>query len=382
MHPQISIKVKPNNQITVTSGNFRKKDNPVSQPLQKSLDRVDRYSIAGMALNMGVAREIYERKKSDRKKFSRPPLDIIKKSQRKVKNPLLKTHKPKSFTRNSGQKIRESGAAMSIACGGDNKKCMEVTLTLPANHPEAFAALSRDSDYAINRLFQPIRRHWGKDSLWFFVWEYQKRGALHLHIALYNKNYYELLETCKKLQIQWHDILVSIGQRQNTCMFSQRNLRKCTIRENHQSHIAPIEKDIACYFSKYAGKEESKNNWYCQKYPVSRFWGSSRTIKNIIKENSFEFCWDYFANENEQSKKFEMIVQNILEKLNIVSVSSYSFCVSLKGKHRINHYKDGKKVISFNKDLCVAQGERFVIYVDSRDFKKALDLSIQESNVF
>lgn len=380
--PQINIKLRCNNQITLTQGNYRARANEVGKGVQYYHDKIDKRKLSA-AVNAQKADTVgYRSLAESRKALPLPPLDIIKKSQRSKKNPRLKQHKPKSFSRFAGQRLRESGAAMSIACKGNHQKCREVTLTLPANHSKAFEAIARESDYAINRLFQPIRREWGKEALWFFVWEYQKRGALHIHVAIYNQDEKECKRMAEKLIAQWHEVLLSIGERQGVCMFSQKRMDRCTIRQNHQNHTAPIEKDVACYFAKYAGKTESKQEWYCQKYPVSRFWGSSRSIKKIVRENSLEFTWDMLGGELVYDKKFEEIIESIIGKLNIVSTSQYQFDVTLNGKHRLNRYQNGKKVIAFDADRTIANGTRYTFYTDAMDYQKAITLTKELSRYF
>lgn len=320
--------------------------------------------------------------RSNAKPINRAKLDIIKKSQRKKTFQKCRLNTPKNFTRQSGQKVRESGAAMDIASGNQGRFCHCVTLTLPANTSEAFTALAAYSGYAINRLFQPIRRRYGDMCLWFFVWEYQKRGALHLHIALYHPDESEGLYISSILIEQWHKILCDISIESETDMFLSKHGDRCTIRANHQHHAQPIQKNVGAYFSKYAGKEESKNNWYCKKYPVSRFWGSSKSIKRIISENSYEIEFDYYGYESQCEDKFESIIQNLIGKLSIVSSSSYQFDIQLKGKVRLNRYVNGRKILSIEEDKSIANGTRYTFYFEAIQLKEVLNMAKIECESF
>jgi len=226
----------------------------------------------------------------------------------------------------------------------------------------------------MNRLLQPIRRDYGNDCLWFYVFEYQKRGALHIHVALYHPDESEGLWIAAKMIEQWHKILMDIGQKADTDMFLAKRRDRSTIRVKHQHHTQPISKAVGRYFSKYAGKLESKQNWYCQKYPVSRFWGSSKVIKQIIKDNSFEYKIDYFSDEKGQQNMMEYIIENLLEKIEIVSVSAYQFDIFLRGLHRINRYKDNRRIIVSGNNLSIAKGERHTIYCAANDYQKALEI--------
>jgi len=374
MNSEISVKIRPNNQITITSGTFCKRKRKISQDEQDKSDILMTIDIQNLAEELAAQRVVLEKLRIKLDKTANPYLDIIKKSQRDKKPLFSRINKPKNFTKQSGQKLRESGAAMDISCDRNTKFCHEVTLTLPANTNEAFTALAAYSGYAINRLLQPIRRDYGSDCLWFYVWEYQKRGALHIHIALYHPDESEGLWIAAKMIEQWHKILIDIGQKADTDMFLDKRRDRSTIRAKHQHHTQPISKAVGAYFSKYAGKEESKQQWYCQKYPVSRFWGSSKVIKQIIKENSFQYKIDYFSDDKSQENMMEHIIENLLEKIETVSTSAYQFDIFLKGRHQVNRYKDNRRIIVSGNNLSIAKGERHTIYCGAKDYQKALKI--------
>jgi len=371
---QIRIALRPNNQITITKGRWNRPLNEVSQSPIYLHDRISSYDLDAKKWEMIGQRAYYEAIKEFRDRKKKSPLDIIPKSQRPKKSPYCRLNKPKSFTKFSGQRLRESGAAISIVCGDQMRFANEVTLTLPANTQEAFTALAAYSAYAINRLFQPIRRRYGEMCHWFFVWEYQKRGALHLHICIYHPDEMEGLSICSQLIEQWHKVLEDISELANTCMFTNKRYDRCTIRTNHQHHTSQIKKDVGAYFSKYAGKEESKNEWYVRKYPVARFWGSSRSLKKIVRENSIQFDFDYQGNEDEAIKKYTEIIESIIENLTIVSFSSYEFCIASKDKSNMRFYPKNRKILSIERGKIFSEGERSTFYFSQTEFKRAMEL--------
>jgi len=374
MNSEISVKMRPNNQITITSGTFCKRKRKISQNEQDKTDILMTVDIQNLAEELAAQRVVLEKLRIKLDKTSSPYLDVIQKFQRDKKPLFSRINKPKNFTKQSGQKLRESGAAMDLACDHNTKFCHEVTLTLPANTNEAFTALAAYSGYAMNRLLQPIRRDYGNDCLWFYVFEYQRRGALHIHIALYHPDESEGLLIAAKMIEQWHKVLIDIGQKADTDMFLDKRRDRSTIRSKHQHHTQPIYKAVGSYFSKYAGKEESKQNWYCQKYPVSRFWGSSKVIKQIVKDNSFEYKIDYFSNEKCQENMMEHITKSLLEQIDTVSVSAYQFDIFLRGSHTINRYKDNRRIIVSGNNFSIARGERHTIYCAAKDYQKALEI--------
>ena len=230
---------------------------------------------------------------SDRSKiFS--PLDITEKSQRSVKHRAGWgfPNTPKKFTNKSGQKLRECGAMVDKLTDGRPELCRVITLTLPANTPDAFASLANYSGYIINRLFQPIRSA-SHVSAWFFVWEYQKRGALHLHICLYSEEQKLSCELGSALCSKWYSILDDVQLKSGVNMFADSESNSCRVQRYEAKCLnQEMRKSCGGYFSKYAAKgENSEENTYVRKfskmYPPSRFWGSSQLIKDMCKKYSY-----------------------------------------------------------------------------------------------
>lgn len=346
---KLSLKVRPNNQITLTYGNF--KDNSKTyKPVQLLEDQFDKHD---KLRRSRILRRLEERRRpkvdwrgrpiKPTPKPPLPPLDLMKKSQRGPR--VYAENKPKSFTRAAGQHLRECGAAMD-AIASDPRFCHAITLTLPANHEHAFKTLSVYSGYAINRLFQRIRRLYGHLCHWFFVWEYQRRGALHCHIALYHPDESEGLWISTQIIELWHKILEDIQKKSGVDMFCRRDLKTYTPREKHQHHCQPMQKGLGQYFAKYAGKKESKQAWYCQKYPVSRFWGCSRNLKMVIRSLSFELkiCID-------DSSHIEWIVKEINRRLTTIDA---------KCKYKYDFYIT--KAYDSSCELVLADGTRVSYY--------------------
>jgi hypothetical protein len=271
---------------------------------------------------------------------------------------------------------------MDILCSGDLTQCHEVCLTLPANHEAAFAALAKNTYFATHRIFSYLKKQYQGQVSWFYVWEYQKRGALHLHLAVHHKDSSLLDAICGDIKRAWIRILEDIGQSEGTCMFSDKTRKKCTISQNWQMHSEQIRSSVGGYFSKYAGKEESKQSWYCQKYPISRFWGSSATIKEVVKQNSMEYEWDFQGNLEAAERFHGELIEKILLEVNVVRISGYSFHIKGKHRHKAVHDKDGTLHLYSIEPRTIAQGERLCAYVAPSDFAKTLEKAIGVAGVF
>lgn len=266
-------------------------------------------------------------------------------------------HKIKSFGNVQAQKIHECGAAMEMNMI-DPSFCHVTTLTLPANNQAAFECLAAYSGYAVNRLFQPIRRDYAECNRWFFVWEYQKRGALHLHIAHYHPCKIIGAEIGQKLIETWHKILCDISDNSGIWLLSDRCKDDYELKSWYQHLSQPMRKSVAGYFSKYAAKanQNEENNYikkFSEMHPPSRFWGSSSQIKVIVKSHHFHNCRDY----TEEKRSMEILfihIHKMISECEIVLQKNYTF----------------KKDLTQN--LCVAEGFRNIFYLSPSDYQKIL----------
>lgn len=307
-----------------------------------------------------------------------PPLDITKKLQAMLESftsnlfglaslslctkvlvelSQYRKHHIKKFGNVQAQHIHECGAALEML-SPEPKYCHVTTLTLPANYHEAFECIAAHSGAIINSLFQPIRDKYPSFNYWFFVWEYQKRGALHAHIAHYHPDEAEGALIGNILLEQWHKVLCDISENSGVCLFTAKQGDRCTIRQNHQHQTQPMRKSVAGYFSKYASKagQKEENNYvrrFSQMYPPSRFWGCSKQIKLIRKNNSFHNCRDYTEQKDFMYFLFTRI-HKMISDCEIVLQKNYTF----------------KKDLTQN--LCVAEGFRNIFYLLPADYQKVL----------
>lgn len=322
-----------------------------------------------------------------------PKLDLIRKFQRNVgrarsvlfgallaKKVVLclehfgqyRLNKSRQFNNVAGQRIREAGAAMEIACNRQVRFCHCTTLTLPANHYAAYECLAAYSNEIVNRLFQVIRRGYKDINAYFYVWEFQKRGALHLHIAHYHPDECEGMLIGNLLIEQWHKLLVEISENSGVDMFLAKKGDRCTVRRYHQHHTQPMNKSVAGYFSKYAGKaSESPENDYVRHHSIrlspKRFWGSSFYLKRIVKENSFSLYVE-FPNEREAENAYQEIVSAILEKT-IIKFNRFEF---EKFIEKIERYGFKGKAVFRKMRTKIAEGFREVFYVSPDDYQELL----------
>ena len=401
---ELYLSLRPNNQITVGLQNCKSTKRDIYQnreafflsssdiAKQKTVDalrsdRVDSYKKFGSESRQKAIDRARLNKALPFKYVQKiHPLDIILKSQRALQ-PMrtacfifafsaavarclrfyscVSMSSPKKFTYKAGQKIRECGAVVDHLCKGNPAHARVITLTLPASTLDSYEVLAAYSGYVVNRLFQKVRRDVPDCNMWFFVWEHQKRGALHLHICLYHENVEVAKSLGDSLVELWIEILKDISIKSGVSMFYNPHQKRDMPPSTYQNLNQEMRKSCGGYFSKYASKSsKNEQNEYvhkmAQKYPPSRFWGSSQSIKDLIKENSFSFSNTY-KNEIEARKEYDFLIELLLE-LEIVQYSEYSFCKDI----------DLVDCNGFASKLRVSEGFRQTFYLSESDYKSVL----------
>lgn len=213
-------------------------------------------------------------------------LDIISEFQQrslKIKNRGGWGFAPKitAFGKSARHRLLESGAVMDNLFA---KNVCEVTCTIPGSTVEALRTVSMYSGWIMNRLTQIVRRS-ESNPAWFYVWELQKRGALHLHFAIGCSSLPDAVRLAQEVEFKWFELLLELKDKCNVDVFRKND--KWTWRnapQNWQSHVLPIRKSVAAYFSKYAGKQSGVVNSVNKSFCPARWWGSSNSIKQGIND--------------------------------------------------------------------------------------------------
>ena len=186
--------------------------------------------------------------------------------------------KGKGFSTNGRRRLLRAGAVLDELADRP-QQILFVTGTLPGSTYESKLAIAAWSGWAVNA----IKAWFSKrvpSKMDMYVWEFQKRGALHLHYAILVKDN----ETRKRLLLdwkkQWERIIDGIGKRAGVDMWRKNaNYTHASNKDVLQADIQECEKSIARYLSKYVSKSQQQyqdNHW--QECKPSRFWGISRPL--------------------------------------------------------------------------------------------------------
>ncbi len=234
--------------------------------------------------------------------------------------PLGSDNPQRSFTRQARHTLLEAGAVTDKLAG---KNAVLLTLTLPGSTPESLRAIAAYSSWILNNLMQPIRdwrKKFKKQIEYFYVWEWQKRGALHIHICLAaspdEETIEQLINLAHKQKDLWYWLLKRMATTEPVKRFGKKegnlpgidmfaranqNGRIKSWRERPDKwewDIQQVRKSVAAYFVKYAGKnaapsnkkgfdEYAKSGKKC--YNPGRWSGKSKGIQQAIKTNRFTY---------------------------------------------------------------------------------------------
>jgi hypothetical protein len=182
------------------------------------------------------------------------------------------------------------------------------TGTLPASTPEAFEAMASYSAYLVHRLKSWVNYHY-KGQYDFYVWEHQKRGALHLHYAAYIPQKDVADKLIASFPQEWVRLLQSVGNMSGVDMFDTgRGFSHTPEVAASCQYAQNVRFDVSRYLSKYVSKtatgDTSDENQ--SKLSPSRWYGVSRHLLAKMRDLSIERIF-YIASLRETHEKCEEV---------------------------------------------------------------------------
>jgi hypothetical protein len=208
------------------------------------------------------------------------------------------------FTLYGRRKLLRAGAALD--CSSDSPQdVIFLTGTLPGSTYECKKAIADWSAYAVNLLQAWIAIR-VPQKLAIYCWEFQKRGALHIHYAVHCPDRVKGEYIRTNWKAQWGRIIDAIGQKAGVDMWRKNaNFTHANDKSVLQADAQWCTKSIANYLAKYVSKSQQQykdNHWKDCK--PSRYWGVSRPLNAILKDmTTSEECT--LSNRREWSAGYE-----------------------------------------------------------------------------
>ena len=377
-----SLRISPNNEVVIGVQSIAKKQKKSDDTLATL--RKDRfaknYNIAALEIVQGLSggavlnhwegspnkvvtsREVVllreERKRS---------LDIIREVQakangdKKEKNDRhfffgrpghgVLSDRPTVFTRLARHRILAGGACIERA-SDDPSLSTFVTLTIPGDTPRARVNVAMWASHITNCVLQAIRdsrRKLERKPEYFYCWEFQKRGMLHLHCVVFHPESGVSYSVAQAATERWYRCLKKLSAR-GIDLFSRRGGRECWLPQFWQFDVSPVRKSVANYISKYVSKSAPiKEHPGCPKgepLPAPpRWWGMSRNLLREIESQSSELSIDGLT-ETDCCAIAEKVCSELERKGVLILKSQYSFDINHGSFHaghgfRFIYYLDG-----------------------------------------
>lgn len=189
-----------------------------------------------------------------------------------------------TFTRYARQRLREAGAVID---SGPLSSCVFLTGTLPGSTTEACAALAGWSGWAIQTVEQWLRDKC-PNSVYFGVWEYQRRGALHIHLCVRTSSKLEADNIKALWKARWILILDGIAEKSGVDVYARKDggtwkWDKEEVRVDAQT----VEKSVGNYLSKYLTKGSVKKRMGCD-FPPSSWSFVAKPLLAVVAQSRLE----------------------------------------------------------------------------------------------
>lgn len=178
-----------------------------------------------------------------------------------------------------------------LRCGGvfdlekiPPEEVVFLTGTLPGGTMDAMVALASWSSCIVDRLKSWVSKR-AKSTYSLYVWERQRRGALHLHYAVHIPCPVARHSVLAGFKSWWASALHRVGANSGVDMFAWANGRGTWADRPDvvQADAQLCQRTISGYLAKYASKEEGKGGAHADAegvvapWPV-RWWGCSRPL--------------------------------------------------------------------------------------------------------
>lgn len=195
-----------------------------------------------------------------------------------------------AFSRYGRNSVRWSACALEETFGREN--CIFLTATCPGSTPAAVRAFAEWSSWTADRVQKWLRDNFSyaaelgiSELHHVYVWEYQRRGALHYHGLVVTPDYDRLASLWKPF---WYGLMEQLSELASVDVFARN---KGGTWKGFMSKIqvdAQItQKSVAAYLSKYLGKGATQGGFDCppdRRWPPARYWGRTRNVRGLVMQ--------------------------------------------------------------------------------------------------
>lgn len=245
-----------------------------------------------------------------------PLLDISGKLKTTVPERVRAASK---FGTDARRAILRSGAAMESRMLAPSEGVF-FTGTLPGSTPEAMSAIASRADFIVNG-FKAWLSKYQQNRLDIYVWELQKRGALHLHFVSHIPHRAVRQKVIERFHDEWCNLLDSVGKDCGVDMYRRGfGTEYSHPRSAVQAYAVEVKKSVAAYLAKYVSKTHNVVSKLNERYAPKRFWGRSRPLKALT--DSLSTSTEMVFTSLQDGLTY---IRNIHDDLKALSVKQYNY---------------------------------------------------------
>jgi len=271
---------------------------------------------------------------SSEERGSTPTLDI----KSKVDTPPRRLHM--ALSRYGRRQVLRAGSCFSM---GEDSERLLLTGTLPGSTMKAFQALAEFSTYATKTLCNWLTRR-EPGCKWLYCWEFQGRGALHLHlvceVSLSNSQYIKA-----SFRDEWDRILRSIGKFADTNLY-QKTETYFNKKEDLQVDVTVCDREPSRYVSKYVSKSSTSAKGF-NRFPPRQWFQVSRSLLRSLREKT-----ETFEVEGLSYRQARCCIEDAIHALSSCAISGWRRFEGVVLSWSGYGYENGIQVTDF--------GERFM----------------------
>lgn len=239
-------------------------------------------------------------------------LDIRSEFKTTNQNVLVNSHARTSFGHNAITRIMHAAGACDRI--SDNvEDFLFLTATLPGDTDEAKFGIAEYSHEIINGLKAWLSKRLNS-RLEFYVWENQKRGALHFHYCIYCPDVKVQAEISKNFKRQMVRLYDAIKTKHSIDLWGRWTDKPVRYRVAIlQARVEVVRKSVGSYMAGYLhgkGSKHSADSAY--PYFPKRWFGVSRPLSKVITEMTMKEEWD-FTSLKEAMENYHAISEDLFE---------------------------------------------------------------------
>lgn len=187
-----------------------------------------------------------------------------------------------SLSRNGRRTILRAGSCFDSSPVTER---LLLTGTLPGTGHRAHRALAEFSSYASKTLTNWLTRR-SPSCKWQYVWEFQQRGALHIHLVVE-------LEAVPSLYVQahfkdeWNRILRAISRKSKVNLYAKTKTYSHSPSKT-QADVTICDREPSRYISKYISKTSTHARSF-GRYPPRTWYQCSRTLLASLRASTITY---------------------------------------------------------------------------------------------